>query len=346
MCIIASKERGVDLPRDEYMLECAKTNRDGVGIMYVKDGKNEVLVKKDFIDTEAFIRWMHLNIAKEDVAVIHFRYATHGLKDVGNRHPFPVTKNKVLLRQAELVCQVACVHNGVLTEHGTSTKYSDTQKFVLDILAEDSIKNNIDSEVIRTLIANYIGSDKLVILNDKGTLYYFGDFNEHEGIKYSNNGWRPTFYSSIGYGVRSLMNRDDGYGGYGFTPKDTKETIISNDTSVPYHGQCDGCYEVKNVMYVEIEDNAFSLCKSCRKKYRKGTLPGFTKEELEYLKEETEADGNTEVVEIPKTIECKSCSNYFPEHEIVSYYGTEICEECMQQAEADITGTSFKESVN
>jgi len=243
MCLIIVKKSGVNLPPLEHLTNAEKTNSDGIGICYKKNG-NMVKIKKDFKNAQELHQFLLANIEISDPLIIHFRFATHGLKDIGNRHPFPITKNKSLLRKPLLNCSVALAHNGVLTQFNNHHKFSDTQKLILNVLSEPSIKNNLENKAIQTLIENFIGSDKLAILNSK--IIMFGKYIEDKGIYYSNTSYRA---SVIGY--------------------------QQNNSNLDYFHTCDGCKKTKSVDYVQV-DGMYSdyllLCKKCQKKLEKDKL--------------------------------------------------------------------------
>lgn len=310
MCLIAVKGQGVELPKEKFMLHAEKRNSDGIGIMYWKPNTTDVCIKKDFKDAQEMIKWTHDNIKVEDILVIHFRLATHGLKDIGNRHPFPITKNKELLRKPELVCQVAVAHNGILNNYNHHPKFSDTQKFVLDILADESVKNNLDSEAVQKLINAFIDGDKLAILRNDGICYRYGDWEECEKIFYSNTGYKPfeqSFGMSVYNSVADWRNR---------FCNERSDFQPLNCSVVDKHGEawvalCDGCSESKLVRYVEIEDNAFSLCKKCRKEVRKGKL---------------QLDPTLE----PDMV-CDGCGEFVKEEELTAVDGAwKVCKKCYQ----------------
>jgi len=312
MCLIVMKGPGIALPKDENLIHAEKRNSDGIGLMYYKPNTNDVMIKKDFINAKHLIAWCKDNIKVEDTLVIHFRYATHGLKDVGNRHPFPITHNKELLRKPELLCQIAVAHNGVINNYGHHAKYSDTQKFVLDILAEDSVKNNIEAPAIQKLINNFIDGDKLAILRNDGFCLRFGEWEESEGIYYSNTGYKPydNFYNNwIGF-------RRDNWGEDNSDLNNKQlqlNSYVSEDNNNnAYVGECDGCKQKKLVRYVEIEDNAYCLCKKCRKNVKKGRL---TIEKLD-----------KDLLQIA----CDACGEFFDEKDLVPVDGGQckVCDKC------------------
>ena len=194
MCIIIGKPLNVDKPSDETLRYCATANRDGIGIAYTRN--NHVCIKKDFADVEAFITWLGENIKVTDACMIHFRNASTGAEDQGNRHPFPLTRKNKRLRAVESITDIAVAHNGTFKDFGSHKKYSDTLLFIKEVLADPIIRNNIASEAISELIKGYIGTSKLAMLHRDGSIVEFGTFYQEHGLLYSNTNWKANSYAS------------------------------------------------------------------------------------------------------------------------------------------------------
>lgn len=243
--MISVKPIGANIPEKKYLQNGYKKNKDGLGIAIWK--KNSLVhIKKDFNTFEDFYRYLQKNVNQEDIALIHFRLATHGLKDKGNRHPFPITRNKNRLRILDLKCKQAIVHNGVITGY-SHKKYSDTQKFILDILSDAKIKNNLTNRVIQKMISSYIGSDRLAIVDTDGTLIMIGEFVEQDGCFYSNDNY-----------------------------KDKVKVISSSFRSIK-GVHCYACFtkkKKKKVRYRKEYDEF--LCKKCYKEWKKEKVDEYT----------------------------------------------------------------------
>lgn len=292
MCIIAVKKPGIDLPKADWLKNCAANNRDGIGIMYHKPNTQEVIIKKDFADVQALQAYLTANINKEDALVVHFRLATHGKKDIGNRHPFPLTTERSLLRQANVLCSYALVHNGILTQFLRHEKFSDTQKFVLNIMGDEHIKQNLGTKAIDTLLTNFLGTDKLAIMRYDGTIFLYGEFTEDEGILFSNSGYKFV-YSYITKTDKSWQKNWENW---------------KKADNYAFKDKCEACNKEKFVKSCEIERDGYIstlfLCKQCRKNIKKPTKKGNVLEQ------------------------CKSCFEYKPAKELSQTVYGKICRSC------------------
>jgi hypothetical protein len=265
MCLIAVKPYGTDLPDKQKLKNGYEANKDGAGIAYWRKNKR-IKIKKDFESFEDFYTYLAENIKKEDSVIIHFRLATHGLVDKGNRHPFPITKNKKRLRTLKLTCGQAVAHNGVIDGY-KHKKFSDTQKFILDILADPKIKNNLKSKTIQKILSRYIDGDRLAILDSDGSIILLGEFIEDSGCLYSNRDFRRSIKVITGY-----------------------------------KKWCAACYEVKKNVKFRKKYQEY-LCKRCYKRWKK---EGFKLEDVEDQLAEEEYEDDTEFFE-EFEYECPKC---------------------------------------
>ena len=291
MCIIAVKPSGVKNPKTEWLHNCEKINRDGIGIAFLKAGINEVVIKKDFLNSQALAEFIEKNIRLEDTLMIHFRLATHGLKDIGNRHPFPISTDKSLLRKPNLITDFAVAHNGIISCLPRHHKFSDTQKFVLSILSDKNIKEGLGTKAIDILISEFLGNDKLAILKYDGTLLMYGDFLIDEGIYFSNNGYKLGYYlledkSIFPWRSEWIPTRDAHY----------KSQM----------GKCEKCGKEKLLKYTEIDDGNYAvgklICKTCRREIRKSNQTALQ--------------------------QCQNCFESFDGSQMLdSYYG-KLCRKC------------------
>jgi len=234
MCLIIYKPKEVELPEIEHFKQASINNPDGIGIMVMSDTLNHIKIKKDFKDYSEVYSYLKNNTTNLDSIGIHFRLATSGIKSIGNRHPFPVTQNKELLIAPEVNCRLGLMHNGVLSQYSNHPKLSDSQKFIMDIIAEPEIKENLENPAVRKLIENYICGDKLLIFDSKKRLIHlFGNFTQ---------GQNGCIYSNLSYTAQLVYYREY-----------EKESDY-----------CDGCNKYSELKEIKYKRFTFNLCKNCR----------------------------------------------------------------------------------
>lgn len=197
MCIIVAKPAGAEIPNEKIFDNCFESNKDGIGISYALPD-HKPTIAKGFANVKKLMRILKIcNVTKEHNLVVHFRFATHGKKDQGNCHPFPLTSSFEEMRYLSCSCDTSIAHNGVFSGFDRNENHSDTMKFIGGILAQPEIIENLESKSIKELIKGYCGaSSKLAFLRPKG-LNLIGDFELDEGVYYSNrqykrwnNGWQ------------------------------------------------------------------------------------------------------------------------------------------------------------
>ena len=192
MCIIGIKKPGMDMPGTETIQNMWYSNPDGAGIMWNEKGK--VHIEKGFMTLEAFekrLEEINPEKLKDKAVVMHFRITTHGGTCKENCHPFPVTGNKGMLGKPILNTDLGMAHNGIITAVTPRKGISDTMEYDLSQL---SIMKKIDPKFYLKddwleLIENAIES-KMVFLDPKGNIRTVGNFEESEGILYSNNSYK------------------------------------------------------------------------------------------------------------------------------------------------------------
>lgn len=202
MCIIIAKKSGAELPTKEILKRCDDKNPHGIGICY-KLPNGKVRIKKDFVTVEGLYDYLTSKITLETELIIHFRIATSGLRDEGNRHPFAVVDDCMEMRKVNSVVDCALAHNGILSQYGRHATYSDTMKFIKHIMSKDIVKNNIMDTTIQELIIGTIGSDKLAIMN-KEHFILLGTFIESGGLYYSNRDFEYALTRWSGFGHKKI----------------------------------------------------------------------------------------------------------------------------------------------
>lgn len=204
MCIIFVKPKNVELPSEEIMKQCWRTNDDGAGYMF--SVPNGVVIKKGFMAYDSF-RNSILNEKKliEKTVVAHFRISTGGGITPQMTHPFPVSKRFEDITRLTLFTQWALAHNGCLGD--TRLKYdhsimSDTAAFAMQCAPFNDFTNPDVQKAMCKLgwlrIAFLGPNNQLIILNEKEGVW-------DKGIWYSHHGYKPYVWNNVSY------EEDDAY---------------------------------------------------------------------------------------------------------------------------------------
>lgn len=172
MCILITKEQGVNFPTKQNIINCVNSNPDGFAMSYnTADGivTFKTLDAQEFIDE--YDRVASTLSAENTAMLIHARIATHGTVKESNCHCW--TGNV-------LGSNVSFAHNGILPIH-PSGDMTDSETFLRDFLepCQDL------AEFLNTIDA-LIGSSKIAFLTESGSILRFGRFIEEYGIQYSN----------------------------------------------------------------------------------------------------------------------------------------------------------------
>lgn len=184
MCIIFYNEFGAKYDEGE-LRNAHNTNDDGVGIMWLEDGKVNVFTAMASADelvtimNDSFVGVPH---------ALHLRFATNGPTVAELCHPF-----KASHEGADR--SVWLMHNGVLYDEGNRAKAheSDTQVFANDRAADADEAGSTDvffEDAYIQYMEGKIGGDKMVFFRDDGDVLILNPENWHvdeeTGIWYSN----------------------------------------------------------------------------------------------------------------------------------------------------------------
>lgn len=204
MCIIVAKNKGVALPTKKTLEQCFERNKDGAGIMYVKN--NKVIIEKGLMTFQDFYKKLK-SIKKEfggdltnKALVMHFRIGTHGENDKATTHPFPISNNFDDLRATYFETDLGMAHNGIMSAYNYDRTLSDTQSFIKDyvsVFKELNKKFYLNNKVME-IISNEanISSNKLCFLDNKENIYWYGNKVIDNGVIYSNTTYKPYTYKS------------------------------------------------------------------------------------------------------------------------------------------------------
>lgn len=208
MCLAIFQPVGVSIP-EGHLAEGFRSNSDGAGFMYFDDAGELCTFRSmsfdKFID-EYETQWaLH---GQDSPFSIHFRWATHGSRNVSNCHPYRLGEN------------VAVLHNGIIDCIINDTSMSDTAAFVRDYLGSLP-RNWYDNEFLFDMVENFTSGSKLVVMtSDPDSQYSTYIINERlghwdGGIWYSNASYscpKPGLFATYSHAARSAKvfeNEDD-----------------------------------------------------------------------------------------------------------------------------------------
>ena len=202
MCIIAIKNKGINMPSAETLQTMFYNNPDGAGFMYAIDKK--VYIRKGYMSFEEFNGAIDRLSSKYDIAslplVMHFRIATSGNVDKGTTHPFPVSSKRKILRRLKFTSDLAVVHNGIIPISAPKGM-SDTMKYTAQKLTVyKSIQKDFYTQKCYLKHIKKEIQSKMVFLDGTGYISMIGDFiTESDGMIYSNRSYlkREYFYDKM-----------------------------------------------------------------------------------------------------------------------------------------------------
>lgn len=202
MCIIVAKEKGVSLPTKKTLKRCFDYNDDGAGFMYVNDGK--VIIDKGYMTFTSFYNRLK-ELKKEfdlknKALVMHFRIGTSGDGAKNLTHPFPLSDKIKELNKTHTETTLGITHNGIIRDYEYDNKLSDTQNFIRDFMYPLSeLSQDFYMRLsIQHMLEKECGS-KLCIMDANENLYYIGNFITDKGVKYSNETYKPVYYTYYNY---------------------------------------------------------------------------------------------------------------------------------------------------
>ena len=207
MCVIAVKPKNISMPDDETIRAMWHCNPDGAGFMWA-DGKS-VHIQKGFMTVEDFLKELKKLGQKHNLTeipmVLHFRIGTAGGNTPENTHPFPISDSIPLLQKTEMKSHIGVAHNGVIPIEPRRKDISDTMEYIASQLAPiyRYDRDFFRSKDILELISNATRS-KWAIMDINGDVVTIGDFQERDGILYSNlhhewyTSYRTNKYNCIG----------------------------------------------------------------------------------------------------------------------------------------------------
>ena len=224
-------------------LECASCNNPhGFGFAVIAGDK---IITGRSMSSKKLIREF-LAVRKEypnGWAMFHARFATHGVKNEENCHPFKVPSNP----------DTYLAHNGVLDiKISAGDKRSDTRIFAEDTLPSMGGVTALDDDHVWNMVSKWSLGSKIVVLTldpaAKEQCYIVNEDAGHwdnEGMWWSNNTYKPSTYTA-----------STSWSSYLDYEKDTKP-----DTMLP--GEVYECGACQAVAYEDANPYYCEMCYTC-----------------------------------------------------------------------------------
>jgi len=184
------------IPKREELTEGACANPHGFGFAIVADGK--VIRYRTMSAKKAVSKFLELREQyPSGYAIWHARYATHGVKNEDNCHPYQVgdDTNSFL------------AHNGVLDTFISKTdKRSDTRVFAEDTLPKLGGVLALEDENIYRMIEGWASGSKIAVLTTNPQAQYqlylinerLGTWDDN-GVWWSNSSYKRTIVTPRSY---------------------------------------------------------------------------------------------------------------------------------------------------
>lgn len=176
MCLIIFAPASASIPQS-YIDNAFTNNDDGAGVAYVANG--EVVIEKGFFDVKDLHAALN-RIGRDTPRLIHFRYATLGIVNEANCHPF-----KLEASASAMAHNGPCVHD----DWAGDAKRSDSRH-----LAED-LMSKFDQDTLfkmKPVLNGFVNTgNKLAFLFADGSHLLI---NEHLG-KWRKGLWLSNEYS-------------------------------------------------------------------------------------------------------------------------------------------------------
>jgi predicted glutamine amidotransferase len=184
------------IPKREELTEGACSNPHGFGFAMIIDGK--IFRYRTMSARKAVSKFIHMRQQyPQGYAIWHARYATHGVRNEDNCHPFQVGDDT----------DTVLAHNGVLdTFIGKDDKRSDTRIFAEDTLPKLGGVRALEDENLYRMIEGWASGSKIAVLTTNPNAQYqlylinekLGHWDDND-VWWSNSSYKRTTYTTKTY---------------------------------------------------------------------------------------------------------------------------------------------------
>jgi ribosomal protein S27E len=288
MCIIGFKDTDLPPIPKSVLQNCWNNNGDGAGFAIYQPEEENWKIVKGFMKWKKF--WKALqsyNVDENTQYFVHFRWATHGNKDGGNTHPFPLFTSLEEQRQLNIVTKHMAIHNGVAGSG--SGIYSDTmvcideyinplfRAMLMDEQSEIGLKPILEENINTVPFSKHsVTTSSRWVLTNGPEIYYFGlgwQKDKETGYVWSNDMYKTvlsrnpeykspvTSYGGGAYGYNYNHYNDNGAGGNNWREDPTSLFLTSFTGLVKYNYTNDTWYKWDSTkrMYVVNYDEQYYL---------------------------------------------------------------------------------------
>lgn len=193
MCVILVKTKDAALPGKEELKNCWERHSDGAGFAY-RQPDGTVYYSKGYLAFKRLYKAL-LAVPPGLSLIVHFRTATHKVKDGGNTHPFPVADNIEQMRALEGLSDMLVFHNGVF-HTPVDDLMSDTMIFVRDVVFPNKEVFLRENHMMMSML---LGGSKLAVMSKDHGIYLHGSWTKEDGLYWSNTYHRVQSHTYGGY---------------------------------------------------------------------------------------------------------------------------------------------------
>lgn len=220
MCLISVLPKGTSKSGDyveNFIISGMRSNREGSGFMYAKNGDDKVFIDKGYFDIDKLLQAIRaLNLTEEDELVVHHRIGTSGKVSRENCHPFVITnEHQNIIMTKGYTFDTALVHNGIFRNIDEYMRlnpdFSDTYAFTRYIANPAYNLMTNQPEEFQKQFSVMLGWSKICLMHPVEGIQMIGDFIQDNGYFHSNQGYKNYNYIDIG-GVEQPKKNSAGGG--------------------------------------------------------------------------------------------------------------------------------------